>query len=323
MTWIGLMIAAVIVCGIAYPIFRALQRASEKSDDVDAARRMRALAIGTCVVFALWVVVPTLASSIHTVEKGHVGLVYTFRDITGQTGAGLVTTWPWQTVESASVQQQAIRPITECYDGKFNECAETFSKESLDVFVVPVLNLSVAPKDIQWLYRNVPDYLNRIVRPRMNQILKDETVKYAAVDIAPNREVIRAAVKERLRTALAAYSITVEDLLIDNVDFPAEFKQAIADKQVATQEALRQKELVAAETAKAEQKAAAAEGEASRLRIEAQGQADANALITASLTPALIQWQAVQKLTDNVSIALIPSGQGIIIDPANMLKTTP
>jgi hypothetical protein len=42
-------------------------------------------------------------------------------------------------------------------------------------------------------------------------------------------------------------------------------------------------------------------------------------LINDSLTPLLIQFQAVQKLADNVQIALIPSGNGIIIDPATLL----
>jgi len=75
--------------------------------------------------------------------------------------------------------------------------------------------------------------------------------------------------------------------------------------------------------AQAEQRAATAQGEADRLRIEAQGQADANRLINESLTPLLIQFQALQRLADNVQIALIPSGNGIIIDPATLLGANP
>jgi len=55
----------------------------------------------------------------------------------------------------------------------------------------------------------------------------------------------------------------------------------------------------------------------------AEAQAEANRLLAESLTPALIQFQALQKLADNVQIALLPAGQGIIIDPSTILKTTP
>jgi regulator of protease activity HflC (stomatin/prohibitin superfamily) len=88
----------------------------------------------------------------------------------------------------------------------------------------------------------------------------------------------------------------------------------------AEQEALAEQNRVEIARAQAEQRAATAEGEADRLRIEAQGQADANRLISESLTPELVQWQAVQTLADNISIALIPSGQGIIIDPATLFQ---
>jgi regulator of protease activity HflC (stomatin/prohibitin superfamily) len=83
-----------------------------------------------------------------------------------------------------------------------------------------------------------------------------------------------------------------------------------------------QQELVAAREAEARQRAAEAQGNADKLRIEAQGQADANRLINESLTPLLIQFQALQKLADNVSIALIPSGNGLIIDPATLLAAS-
>ena len=99
----------------------------------------------------------------------------------------------------------------------------------------------------------------------------------------------------------------------------AEFDAAILAKQVASQEAQRQQELVAAREAEARGVAATAQGFADRLRIEAEGQAEANWLINESLTPLLIQFQALQRLADNIQIALIPSGQGIIIDPAALL----
>ena len=105
----------------------------------------------------------------------------------------------------------------------------------------------------------------------------------------------------------------------ENISFEESFELAIQAKQDATQEALKEQELVAAKEAKARQVVAEAQGEASRLVTVAAGQADANDLIARSLTPELIQFQAMQKLADNIQIALLPAGQGIIIDPTTIL----
>ncbi len=94
------------------------------------------------------------------------------------------------------------------------------------------------------------------------------------------------------------------------------FTNAIEEKQVATQNAQAEQNKVAVSQAQAKQKAATAQGDADALRINAQGQADANNLLSASLTPQLIQFQALQKLAPNVQIALIPGA------PADNLSVT-
>ena len=59
---------------------------------------------------------------------------------------------------------------------------------------------------------------------------------------------------------------------------------------------------------------------AGALVAEAEGKAEANRLITESINPLLVQWEAVQKLPDDITIALLPSGQRIIIYPATLLR---
>jgi regulator of protease activity HflC (stomatin/prohibitin superfamily) len=286
------------------------------------AQRLRTMIVRTAFVGVLVIVggIATVTRSVQVVEAGHVGLVYRFGDIVGQRDAGLSLIWPWETFRTADIRIQAVRPVGQCANGE-DDCLAAFSAETQDVFVLATLNISINPTDVQDLYRTVgPAYVDKIVRPRLLQTFKDETVKFNSVDIAPNREDIRAAVLARLRTELSDFSINVTDLLIDNIDFRPEFKQAIESKQVATQEALRQQALVAAREAEARQAAAQAQGVADRLRIEAEGQATANRSINESLTPLLIQFQALQKLSDNVQIALVPSGSGLLIDPSTLLQ---
>jgi len=54
-----------------------------------------------------------------------------------------------------------------------------------------------------------------------------------------------------------------------------------------------------------------------------RGQASANRQLTESLTSEVIQWQAIQKLADNIEIMLVPSQQGMILDPSTLFGTRP
>ncbi len=328
---VSMLLLAVFSLGGAFVLPSILNAAFVDADDMrnEAARARarqfrvmlsRSIFIGILVVLGG---VTTIVRSVKTVEAGHVGLVLRFGDIVGQRPSGLSLIWPWEDFKTADIRIQKVRPTGECSNG-LDECLASFSSETQDIFVQATLNISVNPSAVQTLYRTVgPDYVEKIVRPRLLQAFKDETVKFKSVDIAPNREKIRQAARTRLKTELAQFSINADDLLIDNIEFREEFKQAIEAKQIASQEALRQEELVAAKEAEARQRAAEALGNADKLRIEAQGQADANRLINESLTPLLIQFQALQKLADNVTIALIPSGNGLIIDPATLLGGNP
>lgn len=232
---------------------------------------------------------------------------------------------PWQSLKNANTQVQTLCFADEtdkCPDGATHVGAglDSFSEETQNVFIDAVLRIEVDPKDVQGLYRNVGEnYVNKLIPGSIAQVFKDETVDYKAVDIAPNRKTIRTNVEKAITNELSRFSITVDALLIENIAFDPSFEAAIQAKQNATQEALKEHELVAAETAKADQKIAEARGTAEQTRIEAEGQAAANQLVTSSITPLLIQWQAIQKLADNIQIALLPAGNGLIIDPSQLL----
>lgn len=309
MSWIVSMFIAAVVCGAVFAVGR-ITRGSAKPESPAADRGLLVM-IAAGVLLVLWVSLHTTAASIRQIEAGHVGVVYQFGSIVGQKDEGLQVIAPWQTMRTASVQVRRAH----------FENIETFTKETQDVFIDATVNYSVSERAVQNLYRTVgARWFDTLVEARVQNFFKEETVKYEAVDVAPNREPIRKAVLDRLADELAPYSVTVQDLLITNIQFSAAFKSAIEQKQIATQDALREQERVKQREAEAQQAKAVAIGKADALREEARGQADANILLTASLSPELIQFKAVQKLAGNVQIALLPSGQGLIIDPTTFLK---
>jgi regulator of protease activity HflC (stomatin/prohibitin superfamily) len=255
----------------------------------------------------------TFFASVHQVPAGHIGVVYEFGGIKGQIGEGLQFVAPWRDVLLANIQVQR-----RVFD-KLN----AFSEESQDVFVRASLNVRVSPQTIQQLYRTVgPNFFNVLVESRVIQNFKDETVKYKSVEIAPNRENIRKAVRERLEKELSPFSIEVVDLLLDNIDFNPEFKKAIEDKQIATQRALEEQQKIEGEKHKAQQAIERAKGEGSAILFRAEKEAEANRKLAASLTPDLVRYAMVQKLSDKIQVMMLPSGQNFILD-SDILRGSP
>ncbi len=255
----------------------------------------------------------TFFASVHQVPAGHIGVVYEFGGIKGQIGEGLQFVAPWRDVLLANIQVQR-----RVFD-KLN----SFSEESQDVFVRACLNVRVSPQTIQQLYRTVgPNFFNVLVESRVIQNFKDETVKYKSVEIAPNREKIRQAVRERLEKELSPFSIEVVDLLLDNIDFNPDFKKAIEDKQIATQRALEEQQKIEGEKHKAQQAIERAKGEGSAILFRAEKEAEANRKLAASLTPELVRYAMVQKLSDKIQVMMLPSGQNFILD-SDILRGAP
>ncbi len=258
--------------------------------------------------------------SFHSVNAGHVLVVRQFGEIVGQRGDGFQTIAPWQSAEEVSVQVESQRfqmdDRTGGAEGTISS-GPAISEETQPVYAVVTLNYRVSEKAVQELYTDVgATYFAKVVAPRVFQVFKNETVNFKSVAVAPNREQIRRAVQAELGRQLAGFSIDVVDFLINDLDFPKEFTEAIERKQVATQDAL-------AATQKVEQSKAEAQQEIERAR----GQAQAQRLRASTLTDRNLQFEALQILkAAPPQIVFLPAGQGNLLDPSTFLKsasTTP
>ena len=255
--------------------------------------------------------------SFHSVNAGHVLVVRQFGEIVGQRGDGFQTIAPWQSAEEVSTQVESQRfqmdDRTGGAEGTISS-GPAISEETQPVYAVVTLNYRVSDKAVQELFTDVGStYFDKVVAPRVFQVFKNETVKFKSVSVAPNREEIRQAVQLELDRQLDSFSIDVVDFLINDLDFPKEFTQAIERKQVATQDALAARQ-------KVEQSKAEAQQEIERAR----GQAKAQRLRASSLTDRNLQFEALQILKEAPpQIVFLPAGQGNLLDPSTFLKSTP
>ncbi len=297
-----LFFVVTILAGLAFAGAVGWYSVSDK--DTPGGKTDRAWALGAMgAVAVVWLIITIFCASVQ-VPAGHIGVKYTFGKITGTVQPGFHLVVPWARVVNANTQVQAHQ---------FTNLT-SFSKETQDVNVSATLNYSVNPGDVERLYTTVgPDWFSKLVETRVNQFFKDETVKFTAVDIAPNRDVIRQDVRARIRQALDPYSINVEDLLIDNLTFSHGFTQAIEDKQIATQQAQAAQNRVATAKYQAQQAVATAKGQATAQRLRRQ-----------TLTPLLVEQNAIDKLNPNVQVIVVPTGSNFVLpNLLNAAKSTP
>ena len=248
-------------------------------------------------LFVVW-------NATYQVPAGHVGIIYRFGAIVGQTGEGLQIVPPWESVVAASIQEQS----------RYYKELDSFSKETQNVYVAATVNFHVSPGKIQDLYRSVgPNYANILIDPRVYQDFKDATVQYSSVEIAPHRDDIRRSVRQRITDELRAHSIIVDDVLLQNIRFDQKFEASIENKQVQSQNALAAAEQVKVKHQEALQKVETAKGDAEAALIKAQKEAQANDVLTRSITPQLIKYLTVQKLAPDVRVMMVPTGNQFIL----------
>lgn len=196
---------------------------------------------------------------------------------------------------------------------------------SLDITVL----YSVDPTQVNTVHlRWQTNYQENFVRPTVRGLVREVVAGYRAEDIyGEGRADMETIMQQRISERFTEEGLTLTDLLVRDISFSEQFRQAIEQKQIADQEAQQAQLRVVQRENEANQLRAQAEGERDARIAEAQGeaqaivlqaQAEAEALRLVSeqiaANPSLIQYLYVQNLSDNVNIALVPSNSPFLFD---------
>jgi prohibitin 2 len=268
---------------------------------------------GSALTVLVWIGITALMS-LHTVENGHIGIVKQFGSIVGTTGEGLVSTSPWQKLSQVSVRNE-IRTYA-MDDRAPGGAGSAISRDSQPVFLTVQVNYSLVRAGAVDLYRETGgQYVERILDPAVFQITKEVTAQFKAIEFAANREQIRQTIERRLQQEVGKVSsqagppldaLRINNVSLKNVDFTDALSQAIEQTVEAEQQAKREQAKVRISEAVARQKVAEALGDARSNITRAEGEAKANRLRQQSLTPLLVQQQAIEKLNPKVQIIVCP-----------------
>lgn len=165
--------------------------------------------------------------------------------------------------------------------------ADAASKDLQKVSTDLAVNWNIDPAKANQVYQQIGDeeqIVSSILSPAISEVLKAATSKKTAEKIITERNELKTEIDTSLKNRLAPYGVIVRDVSLINFGFSPEFSKAIEAKQIAEQEA-KQAEFA---VKKATQDAQA---EINR----AKGQAEAQRLQRLTLTPELLQQQAIEK----------------------------
>jgi len=149
--------------------------------------------------------------------------------------------------------------------------AMAYSKDIQTVSSKIALNFHILPDTVNKLYQEVNlAYVDKLISPAVQEVVKATTAKFNAQELIEERQKVKDEIKTSLKERLLVYNIVVDELSIVNFDFSDAYEQAVEQKQVAQQNALKaENDLVRIKT-EAEQRVAQAKAEAEAIRIQAE-----------------------------------------------------
>lgn len=250
----------------------------------------------TVALFVIAVLLITVSSSFTIIKTGYTGVRTTFGQIDSTVlQNGLNFKIPFvQSIKTVNNKQQ---------DEKFN--GEIWG-EALDKTVVfatdVIVTYQINPAKSAYIYANVNNYKDNLIP----QTLVNSAVKSAMVqlpsDQVTNRNKIESLTKTTLEKAIVekygSDAVIILKVTIDNMDFEESYNKAIADKQIARQNAEKQaiENQKAVDLAKANQDKAAIEAETKKITA----QADADAMIISAQAEAEAYKIKSAEITENL-----------------------
>lgn len=212
-----------------------------------------------------------------------------------------------------------------------NDAIEARSVDGQEVFMDITIIFFIEPGDADLVHENWSDvsqgYTVGLIRPTVRSIARDVVAGFQAEQIyGASREAVQREIEARVTAALEPEGFNVVSILLREINFSDAFINAIEAKQVEEQQLERaETEALRVQTearGRAEAAIEEARGEAESVRIRAEAEADALRVVSEQIAanPNLIQYQYIQTLSDNVTLALIPSNSPFLFDPSTFTE---
>jgi regulator of protease activity HflC (stomatin/prohibitin superfamily) len=176
----------------------------------------------------------------------------------------------------------------------------------------------ITPEDVNRIHVNWPNsrYRDELIRPLLRSVVRDAVSIFPIESVYQERATIDNQITEAVIPAMEREGFTVEDILVRNVTFAPDYASAIEAAQIAEVNIREQEFRVREVEQEAAQTEARARGVAEARIIEAQADAEALRLVAEVLAenPNLLQYEYIQRLSDQVQLIALPANSPFIFD---------
>ncbi len=247
------------------------------------------------IVFFIIIALIFVSKSTVTIGSGERGVLYrTF-------GGGVVTekapldegfhlVLPWNKVFKYEVRQQELF-----------EHMKVLSSNGLDIKLDASVWYKPNESELGLLHKSIGrNYLDRVIKPAIRSATRSVVGRYTPEQIySSKRDVIQNEIDAETKKILDNKHIELLSVLVRDVTLPNTIKDAIERKLGQEQESLEY-----------EFRLQKARKEAEKQRIEAQGKADANKILSASLTDKILRDKGIEA---TIKLSESPNAKTIIV----------
>jgi len=249
-------------------------------------------------IFIFILVVILISKSAVTINSGEAGVLYkTFGGgvVTDKPplGEGFHIVAPWNKVYVYEVRQQEVL-----------EKMNVLSSNGLDIKLEASAWFQPSYEDLGKLHQEKGEaYIQRVLLPTIRSAARSVVGRYTPEQLySSKRDAIQQEIFDETQKIVEGQYIQLNEILVRDVTLPPTIKDAIERKLKQEQESLEY-----------EFRLVTAKKEAEKVTIEAQGKADANRILSASLTDKILQDKGIDatlKLSESPNAKVIVVGGG-------------
>ncbi|MAP54874.1 prohibitin family protein [Altibacter sp.] len=255
--------------------------------------------IGIPVIIIVILLIIVIAKSAVTIGSGEAGVLYkTFGGgvVTDESplGEGFHIVAPWNKVYIYEVRQQELF-----------EQMKVLSSNGLEIQIDASAWFQPVYGDLGKLHQTLGEnYLQRVIQPAIRSAARSVVGRYTPEQLySSKRDVIQDEIFAETKKILDNQFVQLNEVLVRDVTLPATIKDAIERKLKQEQESLEY-----------EFRLVTAAKEAEKVIIEAQGKADANRILSASLTDKILQDKGIEATLElakspNAKVVVVGSGE--------------
>jgi regulator of protease activity HflC (stomatin/prohibitin superfamily) len=255
--------------------------------------------LGLPIIFAVIIVIIFFSKSFVTVDAGEAGVLW--KRFSGGVvidepalGEGFHVVAPWNKVYIYEVRQQELF-----------EKMKVLSKNGLEIQIDASAWYEPVYKDLGNLHQSLGEnYLDRVIKPAIRSAARSVVGRYLPDELySTKRDAIQVEIFEETKKILEKQYVQLNEILVRDVTLPNTIKDAIERKLKQEQESLEY-----------EFRLVTAAKEAEKVIIEAQGKADANRILSASLTDKILKDKGIEATLElakssNSKVVVIGSGK--------------